>query len=323
MKPLVSVVIPVYNTAEYLPLCMDTVLHQTWQKLEILLVDDGSEPSCAALCDTYAAQDPRVQVIHKPNGGAASARNPALDVMRGDYVTFVDSDDYIAPDMVEEFLRLAAENEADIVTTECVYTRRRELFPITQPEPELRIWTGREALRDITAWKTDMPHKLYRREVFDSVRFPEGMIYEDDAITAPLLWDVKKIVSSNQRFYYYFMSANSVMRAAYSVRRLDMLKVYQLRQAFYREKGARDLEEENELLWYLQIQRTRCDMLLTRWPERRKYLPMLAEMEKELAHVPKSRFYTPSRRVKHLVLRYLPHVAGWYYDRKARKMIED
>ena len=157
MEPLVSVVIPVYNTAEYLPLCMDTVLHQTWQKLEILQVDDGSEPACAALCDTYAAQDPRVQVIHKPNGGAASARNRALDVMRGDYVTFVDSDDYISPEMVEAFLRLAAENEADIVTTECVYTRRRELFPITQPEPELRNWTGREALRDITPGRRICP----------------------------------------------------------------------------------------------------------------------------------------------------------------------
>lgn len=321
-KPLVSVIIPVYNTEEYLPLCMETVLGQTWKELEILLVDDGSRESCAAACDEYARRDPRVKVIHKENGGAASARNRALDVMRGDYVTFVDSDDYAFPDMVEYLLDLAETEQADIAAAEGIYTGAREPFPVTQPAQELRTLTGREALYDIIHWMPQIWPKIYRRQVFESVRFPEGMIYEDDAVTAPLIYDCKKIVLSNRKCYYYYMSDNSVMRSPFSVKRFDMLKVYEQRQAFYRQKGERELEAMNELYWYIHLYRLRCDMKLARWPDREKYLPMLDAMEKELSHVPQSRYYTPSRRVKKLVLQYFPRVAGAYYRRKEQKRLE-
>ncbi|MBQ7736608.1 MAG: glycosyltransferase [Oscillospiraceae bacterium] len=319
---LVSVIIPAYNTEAYLPLCMETVLGQTWRELEILLVDDGSGAECAALCDEYAARDPRVRVIHKKNGGAAAARNTALDVMRGDYVTFVDSDDFAFPDMVEYLLALAEREQADIVSAEGIYTRDRRILPVEQPPEQIRTQTGREALVRVDAWKSQIWPKIYRREVFESVRFPEGMIYEDDAITAQLLYDCRKIVLSNRKCYYYYLSDNSVMRAPFSKKRFDMLRVYELREEFYREKKEPELLEMNELYWYIQIYRLRCDMKLARWPEREAYLPMLADMEKQLSHVPQSRYYTPSRRIKKLVLQYFPRFAGAYYRRKDLKRLE-
>ncbi|MBO5050061.1 MAG: glycosyltransferase family 2 protein, partial [Oscillospiraceae bacterium] len=105
-QPLISVIVPCYNVEEYLPRCVESVLNQTYRNLEILLVDDGSPDRCGEICDGYAAVDSRVKVIHKENGGLSDARNVALNVMKGEYVTFVDSDDYVAADYVEYLYKL-------------------------------------------------------------------------------------------------------------------------------------------------------------------------------------------------------------------------
>ncbi len=322
-RPLVSVIIPVYNMEKYLPLCMETVLGQTWRELEILLVDDGSGPECAAMCDEYAARDGRVRVIHKPNAGAAAARNTALDLMTGAYVTFVDSDDFIADDMVETLMDLALARGADLVTAVGIYTTRRERFPVEQPAPEIRESTGRAVLEHLSAWKSPVWPKVYRRELFDGLRFPETRIYEDDGITVPLLWKCDRIVYTNRKCYYYYLSDNSIMRAAFAKKRFDMLTVFALRQSFYREHGERELEERNAVDWFIHLYRLRCDMILDRWPERKAYLPMLAEQERELSWVKNSRFYTPRLKVKRFVLKYLPHLAGVYFDRTFQKRITE
>ena len=322
-RPLVSVIIPVYNTEEFLPLCMETVLGQTWREMEILLVDDGSAPACAALCDEYAARDGRVRVIHKANAGAAAARNTALDAMTGEYVTFVDSDDYIALDMVEALMELALAHDADMASSRGIYTTRRELFPVEQPPLEIWEGEGRAVLYRLASWRPAVWPKVYRKKLFDGIRFPETRIYEDDGITVPLLWDCGKIVYTNQRYYYYYLSENSIMRAPFAKKRFDMLKVFSLRRDFYRQHGAEELEERNAVDWYLHLYRLRCDMRLDRWPERKQYLPMLADQEKELSWVRKSRFFTPQYKVKRLVLKYFPHLAGIYFRRKALSLITD
>ncbi len=322
-RPLVSVIVPVYNAEKYLPLCMETVLGQTWRELEILLVDDGSGPECAALCDEYAARDSRVRVIHKPNAGAAAARNTALDLMTGEYVTFVDSDDFIADDMMEALMDLALARDADLVTSVGIYTTRRERFPVEQPSPEIREGTGRAVLDHLSAWKSQIWPKVYRRELFDGLRFPETRIYEDDGITVPLLWKCGKIVYTNQKYYYYYLSDNSIMRAPFAKKRFDMLTVFALRQAFYREHGERELEERNAVDWYIHLYRLRCDMHLARWPERGEYLPLLAEQEKELAWVKNSRFLTSRWKLKLWMLKHCPHLAGAYFDRKFKTLITE
>ena len=321
--PLVSVIIPVYNTEEFLPLCMETVLGQTWREMEIWLVDDGSGPACAALCDEYAARDSRVRVIHKQNAGAAAARNTALDAMTGEYVTFVDSDDYVASDMVASLMELILAHDADMAVSRGIYTTRREVFPVEQLPLEISEGEGRAMLYRLASWKPAVWPKVYRRALWEDLRFPVLRIYEDDGITAPLLWNCGKIVYTNQRYYYYYLSENSIMRSTFAKKRFDMLTVFSLRRDFYRQHGAAELEERNAVDWYLHLYRIRCDMRLARWPEGKDYLPMLAEQEKELSWVRHSRFFTPRYKVKRLVLKYFPHLAGIYFRRKARALITD
>lgn len=107
LQPLISVIVPCYNVEEYLPKCIESILNQTYRNLEILLVDDGSPDNCGRICDEYAAKDSRIRIIHKKNGGLSDARNAALDVMTGEYVTFIDSDDYVSDDYVEYLYPLA------------------------------------------------------------------------------------------------------------------------------------------------------------------------------------------------------------------------
>ena len=106
LQPLISVIVPCYNVEEYLPKCIESILNQTYRNLEILLVDDGSPDNCGRICDEYAAKDSRIRIIHKKNGGLSDARNAALDVMTGEYVTFIDSDDYVSDDYVEYLYKL-------------------------------------------------------------------------------------------------------------------------------------------------------------------------------------------------------------------------
>lgn len=106
LQPLISVIVPCYNVEEYLPKCIESILNQTYRNLEILLVDDGSPDNCGRICDEYAAKDSRIRIIHKKNGGLSDARNAALDVMTGEYVTFIDSDDYVSDDYVEYLYKI-------------------------------------------------------------------------------------------------------------------------------------------------------------------------------------------------------------------------
>ena len=115
-KPLISVIVPVYNVEKYLGKCVDSILAQTYENLEIILVEDGTRDGCGAICDAYAAKDPRVRVIHKENGGLSSARNAGMDIARGEYFGFVDSDDWIEPETYETLLNLAEKYNADLVS---------------------------------------------------------------------------------------------------------------------------------------------------------------------------------------------------------------
>ena len=115
LQPLISVIVPCYNVEEYLPKCIESILNQTYRNLEILLVDDGSPDNCGRICDEYAAKDSRIRIIHKKNGGLSDARNAALDVMTGEYVTFIDSDDYVSDDYVEYLYKIIKESGVKIV----------------------------------------------------------------------------------------------------------------------------------------------------------------------------------------------------------------
>lgn len=232
----VEVIVPVYNVADFLPRCLASLLGQTHSKIRIWLVDDGSTDGCSSLCDEYANRDPRVAVIHKVNGGQASARNAALDKifeipesLRGGYVAFVDSDDWVESDYVEFLVNLAQETGAGAVqcghwitysnTCESEKKRISQLSILSQKEAMESIL--RNGLWDITCW-----NKLFDVEVFNNLRFPEGIYYEDTAI-APLFTEKLSFVAVCMvPKYHYVQRYNSTANGvAWTDRKLDFIGV--------------------------------------------------------------------------------------------------
>lgn len=227
-ESLVSVIVPIYQVEPYLRRCVDSILRQSYSNLEIILVDDGSSDGCPAVCDEYAARDGRIKVIHKRNGGLSDARNAALEVLRGEYVTFVDGDDYVSDDYVETLSRLLTENDADISCVQFLrFSGGREPARPSGGE-SFEILNSHEALRKLMYFdglETSANCKLYRASLFHGVRYPVGKLFEDLGTTYRLLLKAKKTVNSRAEKYYYLQRADSIEKSSFSPRKMDLLEM--------------------------------------------------------------------------------------------------
>lgn len=233
----ISVIIPVYKTEKYLNECVDSVIHQTYKNLEIILVDDGSPDNCPRMCDEYAEKDERIKVIHKENGGPASARNAGLDTMSGDYVTFIDSDDYIDFGMVERMLSIASENGAEVV--QISFERDPEVFRSKMRcATECTTILAEDNIKNFALDRILRPEacgKLYRSELFCDMRFNESVKYAEDLEFGLKFYKkVKKSLVCNEKLYFYRENSNSLTGSSLSVGRLYEPEM--LRQAVEDEK---------------------------------------------------------------------------------------
>ncbi|MCD8326685.1 MAG: glycosyltransferase [Lachnospiraceae bacterium] len=215
-KSLISVIVPVYNIIEYLPRCVHSIIAQTYENLEIILVDDGSTDGTGALCDELAAEDLRIRVFHKENGGSSSARNLGIEKARGEYLGFVDSDDYIAEDMYE--LLMAAEEEygcemAQVGRDEVAASGER-LPDICEPPEEIVFIPSEDFMRELLMHRGDCSFctKLVRRSLFDNREFPQGALNEDFHVLIQLLCEMKGIVSLPKQCYHVFYRPDSNTR---------------------------------------------------------------------------------------------------------------
>lgn len=223
--PLISVIVPCYNVEEYLPKCINSIIGQTYKNLEIFLVDDGSPDNCGLICDEYANQDARITVIHKKNGGLSDARNVAIDVAKGEYITFIDSDDYVANDYVESLYSLIIENDALMSITCCI-----PFFEGTQPvgtgqAKTVKVFNTYDALINLfyqkdfdnSAWA-----KMYHYSLFKSgIRYPKGWLYEDLPTTYKLMMMCNKIAFSNYENYYYLLRKDSIEGAPFKPQKYE------------------------------------------------------------------------------------------------------
>jgi len=223
--PLITVIVPVYRVEKYLDRCLASITDQTYDNLEILLVDDGSPDDSGAICDRWAEQDNRIRVIHKKNAGAGAARNTALDEAKGSLIGFVDSDDYLHPNFYRYLSGLMTEG-VDI--SECVIGETdRDDLPMTDGTgANVRIYDTEEALRlhirDELFCQTP-PNKLYRAETVGDIRFPEGNLIDDEFFTYRVIGNAKKLAHSDACMYAYRQTPGSAMHKPYSLRRLQGL----------------------------------------------------------------------------------------------------
>ena len=224
MEDLISVIVPVYNVEQYLPKCIDTIVNQTYQNLEIILIDDGSTDNSGKMCDEYLSNDNRIKVIHKENGGLSDARNIGLNIATGKYITFVDSDDYIDKNYVEILYNLLVKNDADI----SVGRNYRE-YPektVNMGINKEMLLTNEEALEkllyeddfDTSAWA-----KLYKKDLFNDIRFPKNRIYEDMATTYKLIDKASKIYLGSYPIYHYIVRGSSLSNQNYTEKNWDLI----------------------------------------------------------------------------------------------------
>ena len=221
MQPLLSIIVPIYNVEQYLDRCIQSILNQTYQNLEIILVDDGATDCSGAIADSYAAKDKRIKVFHKENGGLSDARNYGLEHVTGDYILFIDSDDFIVNIMCERLITVASSNNADIVSCNYYIYRGDDDISIhtMSVQDDKRTFTGMDMLRYYLL-KTEpfdlnvVWNKIFKLDLFNGVepvRFPKGRVQEDNFTIFRLFLNANSIVTVNEPLYYYVQRAGSIM----------------------------------------------------------------------------------------------------------------
>ena len=249
----VSIIIPIYNIAEYVSLCVDSVLLQTYKEIEIILVDDGSTDASSEICDNYAALDERIRVIHRNNGGLSAARNSGIDIASGEYIYFVDGDDLIHPECIERLLESAVRNNADISscsTNSFLEEKKIDYSVVGKGET---ICTGREMCQrlmlgqdscGVIAW-----NKLYKRYLFDDIRYPEGMVYEDVATTHRLLFKAEKVVFLKDELAFYRSKRTGSITHSGNKKYRDAIKASRMVIAFFEENNESGMADQG--MYYL------------------------------------------------------------------------
>ncbi len=212
---LVSVIVPIYNVEAYLERCVESILQQTYEHIEIILVDDGSPDRCGSMCEDYAQKDNRIKVLHKENGGLSDARNAGLEMAKGKYVLFVDSDDLIKKELVESCVQTAEKNSSDIVIFDFNRVEENEEIVTTMEIEKSGTYTLESEPR-ILFGSPSAVNKLFRRDLFikTGIRFPVGKYYEDLGTIPKLLFLADKIDYIKESYYDYMIRSGSIMTAA-------------------------------------------------------------------------------------------------------------
>lgn len=226
-KPMISIIVPVFKVEEYIEECVDSILEQSYGNFELILVDDGSPDNCGKICDDYIEKDNRVKVIHKTNGGLSDARNKGIDSAIGDYITFIDSDDYIHKDYLKLLFDTINRYNADIVQVghTSIENNLSKNGNDRRKKPFLeKIFNRKEALSDYLLYKTIYANswgKLYKTSLFKNVRFPLNRLTEDEYTTYRVIINANKIVCLSNSLYFYRKREGSIVRT-YNERRFDV-----------------------------------------------------------------------------------------------------
>ena len=225
MKKTVSIIVPVYNVEKYIFECVDSLINQTYRDIEIILVDDASPDNCPQICEDYAQRDERIKVVHKPNGGLSDARNVGLDIATGGYVMFVDSDDYIVDNTVEQLMSIIEQSGASIAV--CGYSADPAMLT-SELNDKYSVITSKEAVKAILAEKvltTSASMKIYALELFDDVRFPVGKIYEDYATIYKVLHKSERVAYNSDKKYYYRPNPAGITGRKFYAKQLQYFEV--------------------------------------------------------------------------------------------------
>ena len=285
--PLITIVITIYNIKEYLPRAIESVIKQTYQNLEILLVDDGSTDGSEMICDKYALRDKRIRVIHKKNGGPSEARNVAIEQAKGEYIGFVDGDDWIEEDMYENMYLAIRQSDSQLAV--CNYKEVSDI-DIQDTSDDTILYFGKdEALKSFireeetvriqnAAW-----NKLYHKELLKNIRFPVGKLYEEIVFTTKLLHEAKAVVYLNQGYYNYVVDrVGSIMNMGVNHRIFtDQIPLYKEKREYLENIGRKDLVDIHNFFFYKRLLNHYLELQKNRPQDYKKYCKEIRKKIKE------------------------------------------
>jgi glycosyltransferase involved in cell wall biosynthesis len=239
MNELISVIVPVYNVENYIKRCVDSIRNQTYSNLEIILVDDESPDNCPRICDEYTTLDKRIKVIHQKNAGLSGARNSGIDIAGGEYLAFVDSDDFLSLDFIQTLYEAILDTHSEIAMCKYEYVLGNVMTQ-SHKTGESVVYSGIDLIQNmyspdgaffVVAW-----NKLYKKTLFESIRYPKGRIHEDEATTHRLYYEAKQAVFIERYLYGYFVGGESITRKKFNRNRLDWAWSVEQRLNFLEEK---------------------------------------------------------------------------------------
>ncbi len=314
VDPKISIIVPVYNTETYLRQCLDSIVGQTCESLEIILVDDGSVDQSGLICDEYAARDTRIRVIHQPNRGVSAARNAGLEISSGEWVGWVDSDDWIVPEMYTYLLQCAERYGVDIAVCsryEC--SRDGTVFygwekpEILDTEQAVGLLLANKELQNFL-WD-----KLWKRTLFDGIVFPEGKTFEDIAVMHRLFLAAKRVACLPEALYYYRQRSGSIVDDQSLANRINHYRAAKLRmdEMYDQWPQFRHLLEAQCVASSIMIW---CGYYANPKAERRRFLPEL----KNIAAFAKSHYRSAMQHMGlgvagRMVLYLIPHPTWWSF----------
>lgn len=228
MKKL-SIIVPVYNVEDYVEECIKSLIQQKYKNIEIIIVNDGSKDNSLLICEKYAKKDSRIRIYTKENGGLSDARNFGLEKASGDYITFVDSDDYVSPNIYVIMIENLEKYNAQISCCNIFMTTNESIYEKHKIE-QLTVFSSQEAISDLVDGDCLIDYaswnKVYRKELFKYIRFPKGKIYEDMHIMIPLFDMCEKIILTPIPLYYYRQRELSITKMPFSIKNFDIISAY-------------------------------------------------------------------------------------------------
>ncbi len=256
----VSIIVPVYNIKDYIQGCVQSLINQTYSDIEIILVNDGSTDGSFAICDAQKKNDNRIKVVHKENGGLSSARNAGLEVATGDFIMFLDGDDYLVHNAVQILIDIQKEYCSDIVQfdyeeTECTYHSKFDNDAVN-PVFVDDMRTMFDKLYELGGCAASACTKLYHRNLFDMLCFKEGVLHEDEQIIPYVLQKTKSITYIPNKLYCYYMRPGSIIKSGFNIKKLDIFDILNERRNILKNLGYMDLVDVEcrryftTLLWY-------------------------------------------------------------------------
>ena len=276
MNKKISVIVPIYNVEQYLDKCVESLVNQTYKNLEIILVDDGTKDKSGEMADLWSIKDERIKVIHKENGGLSDARNAGMKIATGEYITFVDSDDWINYKMYAILINNLEKYNADISVCAVKKVYKEDVVNEKQVvnKEEICVLTSEEALENLLdegILKQTVWNKLYKREVIDGIYFEFGKIHEDEFWTYQIFGKCEKIVYTVEQLYYYLQRSGSIMDKPFSMSRLDALEARNNRLNYIKQKFPKLEIKAKKSLFFSCLYQYQLMLKCEKIVEQRKY----------------------------------------------------